>query len=230
MDLLLPFESQPVQDKNLSGQEKTGDAAPVQGHGQEVQGAAPVHRSARDIEGETGDGSVHQDTKVVTQVGARDTQGPHAGQDEDIADGEQDVRDQRLVDGLIDGLVVQGLVVQVVTENTQGEDGDREEVASVVWASKDTGEIVLAVLFFFVQGSGLACERQACCLGQQKLTTTNLSGRQCCVGRENEVRKTFLRVEITSGRRGRNLLLPEDRVERNGQCGDCNTVSRAGRG
>ena len=49
--------------------------------------------------------------------------------------------------GAVVGLVLQGGLVQVVTEETQGEDRKCEQVTSVVGVTEYTGQVVLAVLY-----------------------------------------------------------------------------------
>lgn len=86
--LLLPLQSEPVHHKDLGSQKKTSHLALVQSNAQEVQGASPVHGRAGHVEREAGDGSIHEDSKVVAQVGASHTKSPHARQDKDRANGE----------------------------------------------------------------------------------------------------------------------------------------------
>lgn len=87
--LLLPLESEPVQDEDLSRQGNPSHLTVIKSHSQEVQGASPVHGRAGDIEREASDGGIHQDSEVVSKVGARDTKSIHAGQNEDGANAEE---------------------------------------------------------------------------------------------------------------------------------------------
>lgn len=88
-NLLLPAESKPIQNEDLGSQEDARHLAPVKSNAQEVQGTSPVHGRAGDVEGETGDGCIHENAKVVPEVSAGDAQRIHAGEDEDGADGEE---------------------------------------------------------------------------------------------------------------------------------------------
>lgn len=49
----------------------------IQGHSQETHGAAPVHRSTGDVERKAGHGSIHKDSKVVSEVSSCDSECPH---------------------------------------------------------------------------------------------------------------------------------------------------------
>lgn len=64
--LLLPLESEPVENKDFGGQEEARDFTSVQGYTQEVEGASPVHRRAGDVEGKPSDGSIHEDSEIVS--------------------------------------------------------------------------------------------------------------------------------------------------------------------
>lgn len=136
-DLLLPLQGKPVDNEDLEGQQETSHLAMVQSNTQEVQGASPVHGRASDIEWESGNGSIHEDAEVVTQVGTSDTQSPHAGKNQNRSPGEQKTAHDGLVDGGIEWLVSQRQLVNVVAQDAQREDGEGEEVASLVWAPKD---------------------------------------------------------------------------------------------
>jgi hypothetical protein len=89
-DLLLPLESEPVYNEDLRSEQEAGDLAIVESHTQKVQGAAPVHRGTSNIEWEAGDGSIHEDAEIVSEVGSGDAEGIHARQNEDRSDAEQD--------------------------------------------------------------------------------------------------------------------------------------------
>lgn len=131
-DVLFPLEGEIVHRENLSRQEQACDFARVQSNSQEAQCAAPIHGGASDVEGESGHGGIHQDAKVVAEVGSGDAQSPHTRQYESVSSNEQDVRDVGLVDWLEKGLVLQGFVIQVIPEDTQREDGEGQEVAAIV--------------------------------------------------------------------------------------------------
>lgn len=122
--ILLPLKGKPVQHKDLGGQKDTSNLALVKSDAEEVQGAAPVHGRAGDVEREASDGCIHEDTKVVTEIGASHTQRPHAGQHQDGADGEENAADDGLVHWRVEGLLIEGGLVQTVAQNAQREDGD----------------------------------------------------------------------------------------------------------
>lgn len=83
----------------------------------EAASAPPVHGSIRDVEWEARDGRIHQDAKVVTQIGAHNAELPHAGQHERVANGEQAIgrrlRQRRGVQGRRDGLAFNRRLVAV---------------------------------------------------------------------------------------------------------------------
>lgn len=145
--LLLPLESEPVQDEDLGRQEDTRHLALVESNAQEVQSTAPVHGGTSNVEGEAGDRRIHQDTEVVAKVGAGDTEGIHAGQDEDGAEGEEKAAEDGLVHRGIIRLVFQGHLVDMVSQNSQTEDGDSEEVAAVVGVTEYTSQEVTPILY-----------------------------------------------------------------------------------
>lgn len=117
----------------------------VQRNTEEVQSATPVHRRASYIEGEAGDRCVHEDTKVITKISSGHTKSPHAGENQNRANSEQDTTNDGLVHRGIEWLVCQGKLVDMVTENPEGEDGKGEEVATIVCTSKDAGQEVITV-------------------------------------------------------------------------------------
>ena len=117
----------------------------VQGNTEKVQSAAPVHRRPGHIEGEAGDGGVHEDTKVITKVGSGHAKSPHAGENQDRTNSEQDTTDDGLVHGGVEGLVCQSELVDMVTEDSKGENGERKEVATIVRTSEDAGQEVVAI-------------------------------------------------------------------------------------
>ena len=145
--LLFPPKSEPIQDEDLGRQNDARHLAPIESDSQEVQSASPVHGGTGDAEGESGDGGIHQDTKVVSKVGAGYSQGIHAGQDKDGADGEKEAAKNRLVHRGIVGLVFQGHLVDMVSQDSQAEDGDGEEVAAVVGIAEYTSQNVTPILY-----------------------------------------------------------------------------------
>jgi hypothetical protein len=146
-DLLLPPKSKPVQDEDLGGQDDSCDLASVESDPEEVQGASPIHGGSSNVEWEASDGSVHENSKVVTKIGSGDAQGIHAGKNKNGADREQDAAQNRLVHRGIVGLVFQGRLIYMVAQDSQGEDGDRERVATVIGITEYTSEVVFPILY-----------------------------------------------------------------------------------
>lgn len=144
---LFPSEGNQVQDENFCGQKQSCHLALVQRNAEEAQCASVVHGSSRDVEREASDRGVHQNPEVVAQVGAGYTERPHTGQDQDVANSEEDVGEQWLVKGSVVGLVIQGLIVQVVSKDSQTKDGDCEKVAAIVGAPEDASQVALVVLW-----------------------------------------------------------------------------------
>lgn len=94
-----------------------------------------VHGVVGDIEWEVGDSVVHEDAEVIAQVGAGDTESPHGGQDEYVAPGEAGSAqglDQWLVEIWTHWLFAQCLFIQVVSEDTEREDGSSQNVAAQI--------------------------------------------------------------------------------------------------
>lgn len=145
--LLLPLESKPVQDEDLGRQCDPSHLAVVKSDSQEVQGASPVHGGAGDVERKASDGGIHQDSEVVSKVGAGDAKSIHAGQNENGAKAKEDGSQDRLVHRGVVRLVSQGQLVEVVTQNAQRKDGECEEVASIVGATEYTSQEVIPVLY-----------------------------------------------------------------------------------
>ena len=145
--LLLPLESEPVQNEDLGRQKDASHLTVVKGDSQEVQGASPVHRRTGDVEGKARDGGIHQDTEVVSEVGSGDAKGIHAGQNEDRAGCKQSGAQERLVHRGVVGLISQGQLVKMVTEDAQREDGKGEKVASVVGATEYTSQVVVPIFY-----------------------------------------------------------------------------------
>lgn len=71
-----------IEHQDLCGQDDAGGASVQQGRAQEAHRAAVIHWRAREVEGETGDGGVHEDAEVVAQIGARDAERVGAAQHE----------------------------------------------------------------------------------------------------------------------------------------------------
>lgn len=78
---------------------------------------------------------VHEDAKVVSEVCACDSECPHGGEDKDVS-GDEEGSGECFYGGdgeeLVRGLVLECGVVEVVTEDAEGEDGQSEEVAAKV--------------------------------------------------------------------------------------------------
>lgn len=144
--VLLPLKGEPVQHKDLGCQKETSDLALVQSKAEEVQGAAPIHGRASHVEREAGDGGIHEDTKIVTKIGASYTQSPHAGQHQDGADGEQNAADEGLVHRRVERLLIEGDLVEVVTQDAQREDREGQEVASSVRTTEEASQDAVVVL------------------------------------------------------------------------------------
>lgn len=125
-----------VNNVNQCCENKASHFTREKGNGQKVQRAAGVHGRAGDVERESGHGRIHQDTEVVTQVGASDAQSPHTGEDEHIPDSEQAHGEIRLVDGLVEWLGLESFFVQPVTEEAQGEDCEAKGIASSIRAAE----------------------------------------------------------------------------------------------
>lgn len=70
-----------------------------------------VHGGAHDVEGERGDGGVHEDAEVVAQIGARDPERVRAAQHEHIADEQKRVARQRVEERGVGRLVPESALV-----------------------------------------------------------------------------------------------------------------------
>lgn len=114
VDSLFPLQGNPIQDKDLGGQQKPCYFSIIQGDRKETHGTTPVHGSAGDIEWKAGDGSIHQDAEVIAQVRSGHPKRPHTRENENIARGEQSIRNVGLMNGLVVRLVCQGAGVKVV--------------------------------------------------------------------------------------------------------------------
>lgn len=138
-NLLLPLQGKPVHHKDLGSQKKTSYLALVQSNAEEVQGASPVHGRASHVEREAGDGCIHENAKVVAEVGTSDAESPHARQNQDRAGNEQDTTDDRLVHRSVEGLLIESDLVDMVTQNSQRENRESQEIASFVGPTEDAG-------------------------------------------------------------------------------------------
>lgn len=78
-----------VNRKHQSTQHDTGRLAEPERRAQETERASIVHGCRTDVERKASHHVVHQDSKVVTEIGASDAQGPHGREDENVAAGEE---------------------------------------------------------------------------------------------------------------------------------------------
>lgn len=93
-----------------------------------------IHGGAHDVEGERGDGRVHEDAEVVAQIGARDPERVRAAQHEQVADEEKGVARQRVVEVGLGRLVPQRAHVaenrsMCVVSSEQGLQGQHQKNA-----------------------------------------------------------------------------------------------------
>jgi hypothetical protein len=111
-----------------------------------------VHGVVGHIEGEAGDSLVHENAKVVAEVGSGDAQGVHGGKDQHVANSKQhngqrldnvNVGDRQQNGG---GLLLKSLVVKVVSEDTERENGDGQQIASGLGSSSQLSQKVGVVL------------------------------------------------------------------------------------
>lgn len=122
-----------VDHQHLDGQEHTGRLSVPERRSEEAQGRAVVHWRIGNVEGEAGDAGIHQDTEVVAEIGAGEAEGPHTGDNENISGEEEpdgDVLDESCLEIWVSWLATEGLLVEVVAEDAEGEDGCSEEVAA----------------------------------------------------------------------------------------------------
>lgn len=122
--ILLPLQSKPIHNKDLSRQKDPCHSAFIQSNTEEVQSAPPIHRRPGDVERKTSNRRIHQNAKVITKVGPSQAEDVHARQHEHGAHAEKHPAKQWLVDGCIVRLVIQRLVVHVIAEETQREYGE----------------------------------------------------------------------------------------------------------
>lgn len=87
--ILLKLQCNPISHIDQNSQKHTCGLAVPQRRSHEAHRAAPVHGTSRHIERESSDHIIHQDAKVISQVCACNAEGPHGGEDEDIAAGEE---------------------------------------------------------------------------------------------------------------------------------------------
>jgi hypothetical protein len=108
-----------------------------------------VHRGIGDVEREPGDTTVHQDSEVIAEIGTSETQGPHAGDYENIPCQEETYSGILYSIRLQDvecGLVSESLLVKIVSDDAQREDNDGKEVAAVTGiTAEELGEDFVVV-------------------------------------------------------------------------------------
>lgn len=113
----------------------TGSFHSPQRNTSKAHGATPVHWVAHDIEWESSDHVIHENAKVVTQISTCDTECPHRRDDKDVSrrdEGSSDDLDGGERQERVDGLILERVHVEVVTEDAQGEDGGSQQVAAQV--------------------------------------------------------------------------------------------------
>lgn len=77
---------------------------------------------------------VHEDSEIIAEIGSGDAEGVHAGDDQDIANEEESagkVLNGGVEEDIKSRLIAEGLLIEVITNDSDGEDDDCEEVASV---------------------------------------------------------------------------------------------------
>lgn len=131
-----------VDDVNINREEDTGGLGVEESVAKEGQSGAQVHRVAGDVEGESRKLLALQDTEVVTKVGSINAKTVVSSQNKGLSD---DIEGNR--GGLEDGLVLlrdgngrldaQGVVVNKVTSDAEGEDDDGKNVAGDVLVSAE---------------------------------------------------------------------------------------------
>jgi len=134
---------------------------------QEAHRRTVVHGRTSDVEREAGDDLVHQNAEVVAEVGPRDAEGPHGGQDEDVAAGDEDdgqaLREEGL-EGWMAGLVPERSLVEGVPDDAEGEDGGSEAIAAVEGVS--AGELRQSLVAVLEPGNGIPeCRVKDYCTG-----------------------------------------------------------------
>ncbi len=139
-----------VDDEDPGAQQDAGGLAVQQGGADEAGRRAIVHGGVGDVEGEAGDHVVHEDAKVVAEEGARDAERPRRRHHQDVAAGEQPVReplDAVLVEGRVRRLLAQRALIQVVADEAQREDGGGQGVAGGLGAAAEELGKDLIVVF-----------------------------------------------------------------------------------
>ncbi|KAI3484933.1 hypothetical protein L1887_51823 [Cichorium endivia] len=147
---LLEAQCDRIHDHHQHAQQQTGRLAEPQRHGDKAHGAAPVHGVGHHIEREARHHAVHQDAKVVAQVGARHAQCVHGRQHKHVARRKQHRRrrlDPRLLQQRMRRLIFERQVVQMVAHDTERKDGHGEQVAAeVATSAEQLGDRLAVVL------------------------------------------------------------------------------------
>lgn len=129
----LETESNGVCDDDDECQDETSWLAEPECDSGEAHAASPVHWIGDDIEWESSDNVVHEDSKVVSQVGSGDSESPHGRKHKDIS-GEDKSCSEVFHDGQVEKwvlrLIFERVVVKVITNDTKRENGSCEEVAA----------------------------------------------------------------------------------------------------
>lgn len=149
---LLELQSNRVHERHEGSDEKTSGLGVPQRRGQETQGGSVVHGVVGNVKGESSNSLAHEDAEVVSKVGSSNTEGVHGSEHQHVAGNkEQDSKGlhnvnigDRKKDG--SGLLRQGLMVEVVSEDTEGEDGDSQQVTSSFGTSGNLSQKVSVVL------------------------------------------------------------------------------------
>ena len=145
-----------VNNKDQARQQNTRRLAKPKRRAQKAHRTAMVHGRRGHTERKTRNHLIHQDTKVVAQVRARDTQRPHAGQHQRVtteqqADG-QTLR-ERGEQCWMRGLGAQGALVDGVAGDSEQEDCHGEGVAAAVGVV--AGQAREGLVAVFAAGGGV---------------------------------------------------------------------------
>lgn len=124
---VLVGQSDGVNGQDPEGQQHAGGFAVDEGGAEEAHGRAVIHGGVGDVEGEASDNAIHQDAEVVAQEGPGDAEAVGGAEDQHVTHGQEGVAGVGGgigVEERVRGLVAEGLLVQVVAEEAEGEDGD----------------------------------------------------------------------------------------------------------
>lgn len=124
-----------VHDKHKDGHENASGLTKPQSSTQEREGWAIVHGVVSHVEGKACHNVVHEDAKVVTQVGASDAERPHGAKHKHVTNAEW-CNGQSLDNVWVlgeewpCGLITEGLFVENVTDNAKRENSQGKTVAA----------------------------------------------------------------------------------------------------